>query len=48
MGNPRYILNGEIRGLNARLSTGTRTAENERLPQRLPKATQMEMFPRNR
>lgn len=36
MGNPRSNLNGEIRGLDARLSTETRTAENEILPQRLP------------
>lgn len=29
MGNPRYILHGETRGLHAKLSTGTRTAEKD-------------------
>lgn len=31
MGNPSNILHGEIRGLHTKLSTGTRTSENERL-----------------
>lgn len=31
MGNPSNILHGEIRGIHVKLSTGTRTLENERL-----------------